>query len=410
MTSQTTPDSQGHLSRRAFLGSVGSIAGAITLGGVGGAVGGYALGHEQALSAPTSPLAKEPFYGRHQNGIELGMQAHGAYLGFDLKPGLTKESARRLMRLLTDDAARLTSGMPALPDNDPTLAGEPARLTISFGFGLGFFAKLGLQKLAPRGFVDIPSYSIDRLQPEFSGGDLVVHLGSDDPLTLSHAVRQMSRTSRAFATPRWNQRGFVRAAGYLKPGQTPRNLMGQLDGTVNPLPATTDFATQVWSQQPGWFDGGTMLVLRRISMDLDGWDKLDDADKENAVGRTLSNGAPLTGNFEHDKPDFEAVDDVKLPIIPEYAHIARAAARSSKDKFLRRPLSYDDGILKDGSPNAGLIFAAYMADIQQQYIPVQDRLAAVDLMNRWTTPIGSAVFVLPPGCQPSGFIGEGLLA
>jgi dye decolorizing peroxidase len=405
----TTPDNKQNLSRRAFLGSVGSIAGAIAIGGVGGAAGGYALGHDQALANNSSPLHTEPFFGRHQGGIETGVQAHGAFLGFDLKPGSTLESARRLMKLLTDDAAHLTVGRPAVPDNDPTLAGQPARLTIAFGFGPGFFSKLNLSAQTPSGFMDIPAYAMDRLQPKFSGGDFVIQVGSDDPLTLSHGVRQMTRTAKSFTTARWSQRGFVRAAGYLKPGETPRNLMGQVDGTVNPKPATRDFDAQVWSTESGWFAGGTMLVLRRISMDLDGWDKLDDDDKEKAVGRRLISGAPLTGKREHDKPDFEAVDEVKLPVIPDYAHIRRAAPQTSTEKFLRRPLSYDEGILEDGSPNAGLLFAAYMANIKTQYIPVQDRLAKLDLMNKWTAPIGSSVFVFPPGCQPGGYIGEGLL-
>jgi dye decolorizing peroxidase len=391
------------------LGSVGSIAGAIALGGIGGAAGGYALGRDQVLASAPSALGTEPFYGAHQAGVETGVQAHGVFLGFDLKSGSTIEEARRLMRLLTDDAAHLTAGKPAAPDNDPTLADQPARLTITFGFGLGFFSKLGLAEHKPSGFVNVPAYSIDRLQPQYSDGDIVIQIGSDDPLTLSHAVRQMSRTSKSFCTARWSQRGFVRAAGYLKPGETPRNLMGQVDGTINPKPATKDFEAQVWSTQSGWFQGGTMLVLRRIAMDLDGWDKLDDHDKENAVGRKLVSGAPLTGKLEHDKADFDAVDEVKLPVIPDYAHIRRAAPQSPQEKFLRRPLSYDDGILEGGAPDAGLLFAAYMANIKTQYIPVQNRLAKLDLMNKWTTPIGSSVFVFPPGCQPGGFIGEGLL-
>jgi dye decolorizing peroxidase len=409
VTSPTTPDNQPDLSRRTFLGSVGTIAGALAVGGLGGAAGGYAAGYAQANERISSPDATEPFFGKHQSGIETAMQAHGVFLGFDLKQGATLESARRLMRLLTDDASKLVQGIAPLPDNDPYLATHPARLTITFGFGPGFFTRLGLTSQIPSGFTALPNYSIDRLDPKYSDGDLVIQVAADDPLTVSHAARQMTRVAKSFTKIRWSQRGFVRAAGYLKPGETPRNLMGQVDGTVNPAPRSPDFQAQVWSSQPSWFTGGSMLVLRRIAMNLDGWDKLDDDDKEKAVGRTLSNGAPLTGKREHDKPDLEAVDETRLPIIPDFAHIRRAAAQSPEEKFLRRPLSYDDGILEDGSPNAGLLFAAYMADIKKQYIPVQNRLAELDLMNMWTTPIGSSVFVIPPGCLPGGFIGEGLL-
>jgi dye decolorizing peroxidase len=40
---------------------------------------------------------------------------------------------------------------------------------------------------------------------------------------------------------------------------------------------------------------------------------------------------------------------------------------------------------------------------------MQRRLAAGDLLNQWITPIGSAVFAIPPGREPGGYIGEGLL-
>ena len=40
---------------------------------------------------------------------------------------------------------------------------------------------------------------------------------------------------------------------------------------------------------------------------------------------------------------------------------------------------------------------------------VQQRLADPDLLNTRATPVGSAVFALPPGCIPGGFIRECLL-
>lgn len=51
----------------------------------------------------------------------------------------------------------------------------------------------------------------------------------------------------------------------------------------------------------------------------------------------------------------------------------------------------------------------YCCDIGEQFLPIQRNLAASDLLNQWTTPIGSAVFAVPPGCAPGGWIGEPLL-
>lgn len=409
------------MTRRGFLLSAGTTTGAFALGaGLGVAVaGGLTNGDSISSDAASAGSAADTavgvaavsFYGEHQAGIETPFQAHGVFLGFDLRPDATRVTARRMMELLTDDAARLAQGDPALPDNDPYLAEKPARLTATFGFGPGFFTKLGVQSKMPAGFADLPAYRIDKLVPEFSGGDLVISIGSDDPLTLAHAARQLTRTARSFANIRWSQKGFVRSQGVAPTTQTNRNLFGQVDGTINPAPGTDAFAGQVWADgSPVWFAGGTQLVLRRIAMNLDTWDKLDEGGKEISVGRKLSNGAPLTGVHEFDEADMDATNSAGLTVIPNFAHMRRARTDNPMEKFLRRPLNYDDGILSDGTSNSGLLFAAYMANIQTQYLPVQQRLADLDLLNTWTTPIGSAVFALPPGCLPGGFIGEGLLS
>jgi dye decolorizing peroxidase len=382
--------------------------GAVSLGGLAGASLGYAGAHAVQTGQETPTI--EPFFGEHQSGIATATQTHGVFLGFALKAGVGRERFAAVMRLVTDDAARLTQGEPALPDNDPMLARDPARLTITVGFGRSLFTKLDLTHRLPRGFADIPAYAIDRLQPEFCGGDLVIQVGSDDALTLSHAARQITRTLLSFCDPVWVQRGFVGQAGKNPETGTTRNLFGQLDGTVNPGRFGIPFDEYVWARNAGWFTGGTMLVLRRIAMNLPTWDKLDETDKENVIGRRLESGAPLTGKREQDVADLAAADDVNLPIIDAGAHIRRAAPMHEKERFLRRPLNFDDGLLADGDPNAGLLFAAYAANIETQYIPVQNRVAQHDLLNKWTTTIGSATFIVPPGCQSGGFIGEGLLS
>ena len=56
----------------------------------------------------------------------------------------------------------------------------------------------------------------------------------------------------------------------------------------------------------------------------------------------------------------------------------------------------------------GLIFASYQADLAAQFLPIQARLAEFDLLNFWTTPIGSAVFAIPPGCAEGGTLGDTL--
>ena len=399
------------LSRRAFLIGAGATTGAFAAGaGLGVAAASTQPDGDLVFKTGALGAEKVEFYGQHQAGVETPFQAHGTFLAFDVPRDMSKLTAVRMMSVLTDGARRLAQGRAPLGDNDEYMVTTPSRLTVTFGFGPGFFTKLGLESKIPAGFVPLPAYSIDKLDPAYTGGDLLIQIGSDDPLTLSHAVRQLTRTARAFATIKWSQSGFVRAQGAAPSAATPRNLFGQIDGTVNPR-TTAEYQTQVWADgKPGWFAGGTQMVLRRIEMNLDTWDHLDEGAKEQSVGRRLSNGAPLTGTREFDEPDFAAKTNAGLAVIPSFSHMRRARTDNATQRFLRRPLNYDEGIRADGTSDVGLLFAAYMADIQKQYLPVQQRLADQDLLNTWTTPIGSAVFAIPPGCQPGGFIGEGLLS
>ena len=77
--------------------------------------------------------------------------------------------------------------------------------------------------------------------PEFSGGDLLLQICADDPLTVAHAQRMLLKDSRSFTTLRWVQSGFRRAYGTEQSGTTMRNLFGQVDGTANPSPGTEAF-------------------------------------------------------------------------------------------------------------------------------------------------------------------------
>ena len=352
----------------------------------------------------------EPFYGAHQSGVATALQAHTLFVAFDLSPGVGRGDLVRLMRLWTDAAARLTQGVPALADSEPELAEVPARLTATIGYGPGVFAIPGLERSRPAWLAPLPAFPIDRLEDRWSGGDLLLQLGSDDPVTLAHTRRMMVKDAGAFTTVRWTQSGFHRAAGSTPSGTTGRNMMGQVDGTENPAPGTSDFARVVWaSDGPAWLRGGTGMVLRRIRMDLDGWDKLGRGEREQVMGRRLANGAPLTGANESDKPDFAAVSASGLPVIPEFAHIRLAHGETPESRFLRRPFNYDDGFLPDGSPDVGLLFTAYAADLSRQFVPIQRKLADSDVLNTWTTPVGSAVFAVPPGCRRGSYVGESLL-
>lgn len=317
---------------------------------------------------------------------------------------------RRLLRLLGDDAERLMGGRVPLGAEDPELPARPARLTVTLGFGPGLIDAAGRPDDCPPVVRALPAFATDRLEPRFTGGDLLLQVCSDDPVPLSYAVRRLVRDARALTTVRWTQRGFNPARGAEADGTTPRNLMGQRDGTANPVPGTAEFADAVWVRDgPEWLVGGSHLVFRRIRMELDTWDDFGRAGKEAAVARRLDTGAPVTGGIETDEVDPRMVDGRGLPIALAGAHVLRATARAPAERLLRRGFSYDDGPTPDGLPDAGLLFAAYQSDAASAFVAVQTRLAESDVMNEWITHVGSAAFAVPRGAEPGGYVGQGLL-
>ncbi|MCG5213014.1 Dyp-type peroxidase [Streptosporangium sp. KLBMP 9127] len=383
-------------------------------GGAATAVGALAASapeQEPSRTAVSTGAAVEPFHGPHQAGVATVPQSHAVFVGLDLQPGVDREAIVRMMGLLTDDARRLTGGRAALADTEPELAALPARLTVTFGFGPGLFSTAGVERQRPGPVRPLPSFGIDKLEKRWNGGDLLLQICADDGLTLAHALRMIIKDARSFAGVKWVQRGFRRGPGVQAAGSTQRNVMGQLDGTVNPRPGTADFDRAVWvTDGPDWLRGGTTLVLRRIRAEMETWDAADRVAKEFTVGRRLDTGAPLTGRREHDEPDFDRLTPVGFPVIADQAHIRRAHVADPGMRIFRRVYNYDEGLTPDGHADSGLIFASYQADITRQFLPIQRKLAEADLLNEWTTPVGSAVFAIPPGCAPDGWIGETLLS
>lgn len=402
------------LTRRGLFGAVaGTGAAAAVATAVGpGAVAAVAGSGEGVVEVDGTIAV--PFHGPHQAGVTAVDQAHEILVALDLRDTVDgapihREALGRMMRLLSDDAARLSAGRAALADLEPELADAPSRLAFAFGFGPRFVAVAGGS--APSWLAPLPAFSIDRLDPAVSDGDLLILIAGDDPLTIAHATRMLLKDAARFATVRWTQRGFRRARGTVPEGTTMRNLFGQVDGTVGPHPGDDAFGEAVWIDDPAsrWLAGGTSMVVRRIAMNLDDWDLLGRSDREHAIGRRLDTGAPVTGGGEHDDLDLAKVDALGFTVVKPWAHARRARVDDPAKRISRRGFNYDDGPQTPEDSGVGLVFISVQADPVQQYVPIQRRLDELDLMNRWTTPVGSAVFAIPPGCERGGYIGETLL-
>ena len=362
---------------------------------------GPQVDHARALARP------QGFRGRHQAGILEAPPAHASVLALDLVPGADATTVARLLTIWTDDIERLTSGRGTLTDLEPELAAVTASLTVTVGVGPAVVELANAE--APTWLAPLPRLSIDRLEDRWSGGDLFVQVCATSPTTVAHAQRRLLAGVSDLARPRWVQRGFrePHEAG----GLPMRNLFGQVDGTVQPDVHGVD-AALLWvgDAAPEWLRGGSSVVVRRIAMQLDQWDRADRLSRENAMGRRLDTGAPVTGTRPDDPPDLDAVDELGFPLIDTHAHLRRAHASEPHERFLRRPYSFDDPPEGDLTSDSGLIFIAYQADPVRQFLPVQRRLAEGDLLNLWTTPVGSAVFAVLPGALPGQILGQALLA
>lgn len=198
--------------------------------------------------------------------------------------------------------------------------------------------------------------------------------------------------------------------------------MGQLDGTANPAPATdpaqrarilvtgSGSGSGSGSGVPGWLEGGSYVVVRRIRMLLDHWEGLPAPHREQAVGRRVADGAPLTGGAERISADLDAARPDGVPVIAANAHIRLASPRSNAGAtMLRRGWSYYDGLCPDGTPDAGLLFVAWQADPRTGFIPVQHRLARGDVLARYVVHEASALFVVPRGAAEGECVGQALL-
>ncbi|MDV3221244.1 Dyp-type peroxidase [Intrasporangium sp.] len=368
----------------------------------------------EGVARPGGEASILPFRGERQSGVTDEPQPFAAFIGLDLPQGATKETCRRLLRVLTDDIERLMAAQGPLTDLEPELAAVPSRLSVTVAVGPGFYEAAGLTATRPQWLAPLPRFSIDRFEEGWPQTDLLLQVRADSPVSVAHAQRRLVVGAEPLAVQRWVQRGFREPLTASRPGMPFRNLFGQVDGTVQPATDGADDAL-LWlgagdTPAPHGLDGGTSLVIRRIAMNLDTWDEVDRMGRENAIGRRLDSGAPLTGVAETDLPDLAATDELGFPVIDAASHMRRAMPAAPHERILRAPYSYDDAPGPGQRSNSGLLFVSFQADPVAQFVPIQRRLAEADLLNIWTTPISSGVYAVLPGAGPGEDLGAALLA
>lgn len=353
-----------------------------------------------------------PFYGEHQQGIITPQQTYVYFLVLDLATESLDE-VREVFKTWTTYAARLTQGKNVkeyaknhfVPPADTGEADDLSAygLTLTFGVSPSFLQKLGLQDKAPKELKDLPLFPRDQLKEEFSGGDICIQSCANDAQVAFHAVRQLVRVARANVTMKWSQAGFISAD---KATDTPRNLFGFKDGTAN-VNTVKDLDGQVWVDQPDWLKGGSYLIVRKIVMHLETWDRTSYKEQERTFGRHRISGAPIGEKEEFAPLDLDKLNHHGKPMIPDDSH--SALAHKTGKQMLRRAYSYSDGINpRTGQFDSGLLFICYQKD-PEQFITIQNALGNVDRLNEYITHIGSGLFACFGGVKEGEFIGQALL-
>lgn len=383
---------------------------------------GTAAAAAAAIAAAAPPAhadgaaAAFPFEGEHQAGVYLPAkpQAASTFAVFALT-ATNKAGLKALLQAVTDRVRILTAGgtpTPAGSGAPPADSGVlgPAMpsdgLTVTVGLGHGAFdSRFGLASMKPHGLGPMRIFPDDVADPAWLGGDVLLQICANSPDTVHHALRDITRHTRAWIQPQWQINGFVSPP---RPSGTPRNLFGYKDGIANP----SEPEGLVWitpgSGQPEWAVGGTFIVVRLIRMLVEFWDRVSVNEQDTMIGRRRDSGAPLDGSLERDTPQY--AKDPNGAVIPLAAHIRLANPRTPAfdgTRFLRRGYNYVLGQDPTGNQNVGLIFACYQANIQKQFEAVQERLAG-EPMTDYIQAFGGQYFIGLPGVTGNGFLGAGL--
>lgn len=402
--------------RRHFLKKSGALVGGGLLGAAASksvlANSGSTILEQGAACSGGSTLYY-PFYDEHQAGIVTPQQKYCYFLVLNLATH-DKSDVIDMLKVWTNYADLLTQGKNvrknssnlAIPPHD---TGESADLgshglTLTFGVSASFLQKLGLSNKSPSQLKDLPLFPRDQLKEHFTGGDICIQSCANDPQVAFHAVRQLVRSARSHVNLHWAQSGFV---SFDHQQDTPRNLFGFKDGTAN-LNTLKDAKKEIWIDEPGWLKGGSYLVVRKIAMYIDTWDRTSYGEQENTFGRERITGAPIGEKNEFDPLDIHRKNAQGELYIDENAHAA--LAHKTGLQLLRRSYSYADGVnLQTGQFDTGLLFVSYQKD-PQQFIDIQNSLGRNDKLNEYIIHIGSGLFACFPGVQKGEYLGQALFA
>lgn len=380
-------------SRRALLG--GGLAATTA------AAGGFFWGRNTASPAASDVPAKE-HEGEFRDSGEP-VSPHGAHQAGIMTPPLRQALVSVLtFDLLSDKSApeiidKIGAALEAFQDPEAFNGMGPSDLTGTVGIGPAVVRKY-LGRTAP-GASDLPVFAREEIADEDRGGDLVIQLCCTEPARLALAQSHIEDLLLDECELKWATTGF---RGSPDQG-VGRNLLGFHDGVSVPK-TDQDFETDVWLDQPPLLSGGTLMVVRKMRIDVRAFTSQTLSQQEQAIGRERKTGIPLSGGNFEDDPDLHAKADTGEYAIPNHAHVRRAhpLPAGAPGLMLRRSYSYSTD-----RDDQGLVFISFQKEMDS-FIKTQRRMDEGDALLDHTMTIASGSFLILPGFKENSRLGDPL--
>jgi dye decolorizing peroxidase len=261
---------------------------------------------------------------------------------------------RNLASALSTLGNAITELTGTRPGKNPLIPDGPGDLAVTVGIGPRIAR---IVDPTDAGTDDLPEFAGDQaISPENRGGDLVLCIYSTSPSDLT-AITDFLIAKVQGAQLHWRQAG-ARGAGT---GTIARNPLGFHDGVIVPR-GQAELDENVWIKK-GRYQGGTILVIRRLRLDILRWNAHSTHAQEATIGRRKVSGSPLSGGKPTDTVNLQTKTPEGQYLTPARSH-ARAAHPSFTGSrlMLRRGYLFDNGTL-DAKPDSGLIFMAYQNDV-----------------------------------------------
>lgn len=244
----------------------------------------------------------------------------------------------------------------------------------------------------------MPPFAGDLLDPGRSHADLLLQVEAD---TAESTVAESARTLAGLDAMSidWQAAG-TRPGNHIDQSKPlMRNSFGFIEGHGNHDPRdgrAVDAMTLIraGANVPAWAVGGTYAVLRVIRLARTLWDTEPVATQERIIGRHID-GSWLDGTPPNGTPDFSA--DPHGQITPLDSHVRRADPRargSIRPPLIRRSWTYQ-AAAAGGTPEDGILFLCYQADIGAGFEAVQRRLRG-QILDDYMLTVGGGYFVFPP--------------